>query len=263
MPLTFLPICHVWFKLAEWLKAPGACQEGTVESSSHPPGCKSSRYTPVQPAQCWLWVCVPQELRQSFSISNCPGQVTPKHHFCTVAGVILPSLAVLPLSFSDDGLLGFMELLVLTCQPQVIRRIANFCRSFAGVTHCWMYFLLFQWNCVLETQSVHPTGEQGRKGVVSFWPAEILVPNGEENCQYDVFSVRPVVLDLRVPFERVNYICCCWLFLNLNVSRVWVIQQGRSYFVAVPILLTAIHFLPKASIHPVDFEGSWGSKSLI
>lgn len=105
-----------------------------------------------------------------------------------------------------------------------------------------MYFLLFQWNCVLETQSVHPTGEQGRKGVVSFWPAEILVPNGEENCQYDVFSVRPVVLDLRVPFERVNYICCCWLFLNLNVSRVWVIQQGRSYFVAVPILLAAIHF---------------------
>lgn len=187
MPLTFLPICHVWFKLAEWLKAPGACQEGTVESSSHPPGCKSSRYTPVQSAQCWLWVCVPQELRQSFSISNCPGQVTPKHHFCTVAGVILPSLAVLPLSFSDDGLLGFMELHVLTCQPQVICRIANFCRSFAGVTHCWMYFLLFQWNCVLETQSVHPTGEQGRKGLCDpIWLEEEWWVFGQQRFWYQM-----------------------------------------------------------------------------
>lgn len=84
-------------------------------------------------------------------------------------------------------------------------------------------------------------------------------PNGEDNCQYDMFSVRPVAFDLRVPFDYVRYVC--WIFKSMCL-------QGLGNTAGKIILCCGSHpsdcnpFLPKVSIHPVDFVGSRGSKSL-
>lgn len=152
----------------------------------------------------------------------------------------LSRLAVLP--FSYDSLLSFMELRVLACQPseQLVRW-----PIFATVLQEWL-ISEFDWSSItfsggiVYRQSVHLTAGRKRRwrgGSVGlgekwwvFWPAEILILNGEANyLQRDMFSDRCVVLDPRVPLEYTSCICSFFFpFFKksvLNVSRDWVMQS--------------------------------------